>query len=155
MADIWSQASCTPHDMVKSSPWRQRVQGYRVTDRNSASKDSQSRLNANWLKELVTNGPTNWPGARRLDHVEPQYEPVLQGRIPSYSHGTEEKMAPMEMCNSNATQPASAAGCSRASRVAWPTTRLSSLRPIRSRCTQKPVQWHRGNLENGRSQAAM
>ena len=52
--------------------------------------------------------------------------------------------------NSNATQPASAAGCSRASRVAWPTTRLSSLRPISFRREGMGLSWQgRGTETEG------
>ena len=52
--------------------------------------------------------------------------------------------------NSNATQPASAAGCSRASRVAWPTTRLSSLRPISFRREGMGLSWQgRGTESEG------
>lgn len=54
------------------------------------------------------------------------------------------------VCNSNATQPASAAGCSRASRVAWPTTRLSSLRPISFRREGMGLSWQgRGTETEG------
>ena len=53
-------------------------------------------------------------------------------------------------CNSIATQPASAAGCSRASRVAWPTTRLSSLRPISFRREGMGLSWQgRGTETEG------
>lgn len=52
--------------------------------------------------------------------------------------------------NSNATQPTSAAGCSRANRVAWPTTRLSSLRPISFRREGMGLSWQgRGTETEG------
>ena len=55
-----------------------------------------------------------------------------------------------EIGNSNATQPASNAGCSRASRVAWPTTRLSSLRPISFRREGMGLSWQgRGTETEG------